>query len=161
VRHSVMADDSVWRGTLVLALIVLGCPHQPPAAQEVYKSVDAQGHVVYSDRGANKGAAKTDVRVDEPDPTEVARLAKQQDALKAQDLERQKQQAAADKAKEATDKKKEQVCTSARNQYQRLQTSRRIYQQRDADGNAVYYSDEAADAMREQARKAMAAACGS
>ena len=45
----------------VLALIVLGCPNRPLAAQEVYKSVDAQGHVVYSDRGVSKGAARTDV----------------------------------------------------------------------------------------------------
>jgi hypothetical protein len=31
---------------------------------------------------------------------------------------------------------------------------------RDADGSRVYMSDEDADAMRQQARQAMSAACG-
>ena len=160
MSHSITRFKGRWREAIALALILLVCPNRPLTAQQVYKSVDADGHVVYSDRGNTKAAPKTDVRVDEPDPAEVARLAKQQDALKADELQRQKQQAADDKVKAAADKKRETACTNARNQYQRLQTSRRIYQQRDADGNAVYASDEAADAMREQARKAMIAACG-
>ena len=49
------------------------CSRSHPAlAQQVYKSVDAQGNVVYSDRGSTKNAPTTSVHVTEPDPAEVA-----------------------------------------------------------------------------------------
>jgi len=43
--------------------------------------------------------------------------------------------------------------------YFHLKDTGRLYR-RNADGNRVYYSDEEADALREQARRAMTAACG-
>ena len=129
-------------------------------AQEVYKSIDAQGRVVYSDRGMTRDAPKTTVRVEEPDPAAAARLAKEQQALNEADAERTKRQAADDKARAAAEKKKADTCKNARTQYYRMADARRLMQ-RDAEGNPVYYSDEQADAMREQARKAMTAACGS
>jgi Domain of unknown function (DUF4124) len=141
------------------ALAVQICADRPLSAQEVYKSVDAEGHVSYSDRGATKTSPKTAVRVQEPDPAEVARLARQQELLENSERERVKQQALADKTKAAADRKKQQACQSARNNYFRLKDSARVYQ-RDADGNRVYYSDSDADAMREQARRAMTAVCG-
>jgi hypothetical protein len=148
------------RGAVLAALVALGCPLRPLPAQEVYKSVDAEGHVVYSDRGGSKGAPKTAVHVDQPDPAEVARLAKEQEMLKAEDAQRSKQQAIDDKNKATQGHNRQVACQNARNTYYRLKDSARIYQ-RDAEGNRVYYSDEEADAMREQARRAMTAACGS
>lgn len=142
----------------VAALIVLACGSRLAGAQEVYRSVDAQGHVVYSDRGVNRDAAKTSLRVEEGDAAEAARLARQQQALQTQDALRTKQQAADDKAKAAADRRREEACKNARTEYQRMMDARRLYQ-RDADGNAVYYSDDEADAMRERAKKAMQAAC--
>ena len=76
---------SSWRAALG-ALVALAC--LPLPAQEVYKSVDAQGHVVYSDRGTTKTAPKTALHVEEPDPAEAARLAKQQQILDAQEQQR-------------------------------------------------------------------------
>lgn len=146
------------RGALA-ALIALVCATPPVRAQEVYKSVDAQGHVVYSDRGTSKTAPTTTVHVREPDPVEVARLAKQQQLLDAADIERRKQGAIDDKNKAAADHAKQVACENARNKYYRLKDSARLYQ-RDADGNRVFYADEQADALREQARRAMVAACG-
>jgi hypothetical protein len=76
-------------------------------AQQVYKSVDAQGNVVYSDRGSTKNAPTTSVHVTEPDPAEVARLAKQQQLLSAAERQRQKEaldsknKAAADQHRQA------------------------------------------------------------
>jgi hypothetical protein len=142
------------------ALVALAC--LPLAAQQVYKSVDAQGHVVYSDRGATKTAPKTDLRVDEPDPVEAARLAKQQQILDAQEQQRLKEQTASDHAKALEDRKrlqKQKACENARNSYYRLQETNRLFK-RDADGNRVYYSDAEAETMRQQAKQAMTAACG-
>jgi len=148
-----------WRGAVIGALAALVCGTRPLPAQEVYKSVDAQGHVVYSDRGSSKSAPKTTLHVDEPDPAEAARLAKEQEMLKAEDAQRTKQQASEEKRKATQEHNRQAACESARNKYFHLRDSGRIYT-RDADGNRVYYSDEQADAMREQARQAMTAACG-
>jgi hypothetical protein len=158
VRYS-RTFNSFWRGALPGTLIALACPGSAPYAQQVYKSVDAQGHVVYSDRGATKDAAKSSVHVAEPDPAEVARLAKEQELMKADDIERTKQQASEDKTRAAADRKRLAECEKARNNFYRLKDAPRIYQ-RDADGNRVYYADDEADKLREQARRAMTAACG-
>lgn len=140
-------------------LLLFASPHVGPA-QEIYRSVDPEGHVVYSDRGTTKNAPKTTLRVDEGDPAEAARLAKEQQLLKAEDAQRTRQEALEAKNKAAEDKQHQAACQSARNSYFRLNDAGRLFR-RDADGNRVYYSDEEADAMREQAKRAMTAACGS
>lgn len=160
MRLSAAKFGSGTRGVMTLALLALACAATPLAAQEVYKSVDPQGHVVYSDRGAVKGAPKTSLHVDEPDPAEVARLAHEDELLKADDQARTHQQAIEDKNKAQQQRKHQQACEQARNHYYYLKDSGRVYQ-RDADGNRTYLSDEAADAAREQARRAMVTACGS
>lgn len=144
----------------VAALLACCWPPSSALAQEVYRSVDAQGHVIYSDRGSSKNAPKTSLQVNEPDPAEVERLAKEQQLLSAEDSERTKQAAIEAKNKVAADRSKQQSCERARNNYYRLKDSGRIYQ-RDADGNRVYYSDAEADTLRANARQAMIAACGS
>lgn len=160
MRISAAAYGSGTRGAMTLALLALACAVTPLAAQEVYKSVDAQGHVVYSDRGAVKNAPKTSLHVDEPDPAEVARLAHEEELLKADDQARARQQAIDDKNKAQQQRKQQQACEQARSHYYYLKDSARIFQ-READGSRSYLSDEAADAAREQARRAMVTACGS
>jgi hypothetical protein len=141
-------------------LALSACAVGALSAQEVYRSVDAQGHVVYSDRGATKNAPKTSLNVEEGNADEAARLAHEQEQLHAQDVLRTKQQAADDKVKAAADRKREQACNSARSDYNRMMDSRRLVQpQRDADGNRLYYSDDEAAAVREKAKKAMESAC--
>jgi hypothetical protein len=159
VEHSRTAG-TLRHGALLGAVLVLACAHGPLNAQEVYKSVDADGHVVYSDRAGSKNAPKTAVHVEAPDPIEAARLAKEQEMLKAEDLQRTKQQALEANSKAREDHAKQAACDNARNYYYRLKDSNRIYQ-RDPDGNRVFYSDSEADALRERARRAMTAACGS
>jgi Domain of unknown function (DUF4124) len=143
-----------------MALLTLGPGGTALWAQQVYKSVDADGHVVYSDRAPTKNAPTTTVHVTEPDPVEAARLAKQQQLLSAADKQRQKEEATEDKMKAQADRTKQHNCENARNQYYRDRDARRIFEKRDADGNAVYYSDDEADAVREKARRAMLEACG-
>jgi len=158
MQHVRSAVSLFWRGAFV-ALVALGGANSPVRAQEVYRSVDAQGHVVYSDRGTSKTAPTTTVHVKQPDPAEVARLAKEQQILDAAEIERRKQEAIDNKNKAAADHNKQAACENARNKYYRLKDSGRLYQ-RDADGNRSFYSDAEADALREQARRAMVGACG-
>ena len=158
MRQSRTRFDTLWLGAVITAL-ALACPGGALLAQEIYKSIDAQGHVVYSDRASSKSAPKTTVHVDEPDPAEVARLAKEQQTLNAAAIARAQQQAVEDNKKATADHKRQVACDSARNNYYRLKDSPRIYQ-RDADGNRAYYSDADADTLREQARLTMNTACG-
>ena len=160
VGHPRKVSEARLRGAVFGALLGLVCASGPLPAQEVYKSVDADGHVVFSDRASSKSAPKTTVHVDAPDPAEVARLAKEQEMLKAADQQRTKQQAIEANTKAREDQKKQAACDNARNYYFRMKDSNRLYQ-RDPDGNRVYYSDSEADALRERARRAMSSACGS
>ena len=147
------------RGAVFAALLLLLCPVCAPQAGEVYKSVDAQGHVVYSDHADTSTAQKSVVTVDRPDPTEVARIAKEQEILKAEEIQRKRQQFADDKKKAQQEHDAQVQCENARNRYYAMKDARRLFQ-RDADGNRIYYTDPEADAKREESRQAMIAACG-
>jgi len=160
VRHTRTTSDLAQYSAVVVALVLLMWPCCALRAQEVYKSTDAQGHVVYSDRASTSTAQKSVVHVDQPDPAEVARIAKEQEILNAQDIQRKQQQSVDDKKKAQQDRDKQARCDAARNRYYTMRDTRRLFQ-RDADGNRVYETDPQADAQREDARQAMIAACGS
>jgi hypothetical protein len=130
----------------------------PLSAGPIYKSVDAAGHVVYSDHAETPAAQKADVHVDAPDPAEVARLAQEQEILRVEDAQRKRQQSADDAKQAQSERNKAAACENARSHYYSLKDARRVFH-RDADGNRVYYTDADADLQREQARQAMAAAC--
>ena len=130
----------------------------PAQADQVYKSVDAQGHVTYSDRPNATGAQKTDVVYQQADPKEAARLAKEHQVLNAEDDQRKKQDLAADKAKAQQDKDRQARCQAAKDHYNSIKEGR-LYK-RDADGNRQFMSDTEADAQRETARQVMNTACG-
>jgi len=142
----------VTAGVLVAAVIL------PARADQVYKSVDAQGHVTYSDRPNAVGAQKTDIAVQQADPNEAARLAKEHQVLNAEDDQRKKQDLAADKAKAQQDKDRQARCQAAKDHYNSIKEGR-LYK-RDADGNRQFMSDTEADAQRETARQVMNTACG-
>ena len=160
MRHTRTTSDLAQYSAVVVALVLLVWPRCALRAQEVYKSTDAQRHVVYSDRASTSTAQKSVVHVDQPDPAEVARIAKEQEILNAQDTQRKQQQSVDDKKKAQQDRDKQARCDAARNRYYTMRDSRRLFQ-RDADGNRVYETDPQADAQREDARQAMIAACGS
>ncbi len=158
MRHPRRTSD-LKHGTLLTICVLLAWPASSPRADEVYKSIDAQGHVVYSDRPDSSSAQKAVVNVDRPDAKEVARMAKEQEILKAEDIQRTRQKQIDDAKKAQQDHAKQVQCDAARNHYYTLKEARRLYD-RDADGNRVYYSDADADVKREEARQAMNAACG-
>ena len=145
------------KSTCLLAVLLLA-PYLGVAA-EVYKSVDANGHVVYSDH-PDPAAQKLDVRVDEPQAAEVARIAKEQKILTVEDAER-KRLAAIENGKKAQQEHDQQLrCEKARSRYYTLKDARRVYG-RDNEGNRVYYSDKEADAQRASAQQTMQTECGS
>jgi hypothetical protein len=157
--HSVRGTRAAALCASLLLALLLG----PVSAsgQEVYKSVDADGHVVYSDRGTSKTAPKTAVHVEPADTANAARLAKEQQLLDADEQQRKAQQALQDKGKAQQDAKahqRQQRCQSAKDHYYAMKDAGRLYT-RDADGNRVYYSDEDADKKRDEAKRAMDAAC--
>jgi hypothetical protein len=128
-------------------------------ADPIYRSVDAQGHVTYSDRPNASGAQKADVSVQQADPAEAQRLAQERQLLKAEDDQRKKQQANDTRVKAQQEHDKEARCRVARDNYNNLKDVARIYKL-DADGNRVYLSDAEAEAKRETARQVMTTACG-
>jgi hypothetical protein len=102
------------RGLVFVTLALLVRPACPLRANEVYKSIDAQGHVVYSDRADTSTAQKSVVRVDRPDPTEVERIAKEQEILKAEEIQRNRQKSVDDAKKIQQDHLAQVQCDNAR-----------------------------------------------
>lgn len=142
--------------TFALACIALAARAY---GDEVYKTVDASGHVVYSDHPTSAGAQKMSVPVTQPDAAEAARLGKQRALEDAEFAQRSKQEAA-DASKQAAQAKQDEArCTAARTRYNYLMQVNRLFRV-DADGNRVYYSDEEGDAMRATAKQTMDQACG-
>jgi alcohol dehydrogenase class IV len=158
VRYSPTTTEITRHGAILAALVLLVCTACPLRAGEVYKSVDAEGHIVYSDRPDTAGAQKSVVHSDPSNPTEVARLAKEQEIQKAEELQRNRQKGVEETKKAQQDQVKQAQCDSARNRYYSLKDARRIFDL-DAAGNPHYYSDAEGDAKREEARQAMTAAC--
>jgi hypothetical protein len=133
----------------------------PPGAfcDDVYKTVDASGNVVYSDRPSSPKSEKMTLPVQQADPSEASRLAKQRALQDADYAQRSRQEADEQARQQAQSKQDAARCSSARNRYFTFKDVRRMFRL-DADGNRVFYSDEEADAMRAAAKQAMEQACG-
>ena len=156
------APRSAQRNAPLIALMVsvgLLAPIRPSCAGEVYKSVDAQGHVVYSDRAATPTAQKSTVHVIPADPAEAARATRETSLLKAEDNRRKREQDMDSRNKAQQDHDKQVACQNARNRYNSLKDANVLYRL-DAQGNRVFYTDAEGDARKEQAHQAMIAACG-
>jgi Domain of unknown function (DUF4124) len=145
---------------LCLGCVLAGSALLPRShAEEVYKTTDANGHVVYSDRPSSPQSQKVTVPVTPADAGEAARLAKQHALEDAEFAQRSRQEADAQTRQAAQARQDADRCSAARNHYAVLRDVRRLFQV-DADGNRVFYSDEQADAMRAAAKQAMEQACG-
>jgi isoleucyl-tRNA synthetase len=141
-----------------LIFVALLAPLHPACADEVYKSVDAQGHVVYSDRAATPTAQKSVVHVIPGNPAEAARAARETNLLKAEENQRKREQDIESRTKAQQDHDKQVACERVRNRYNSLKDANLLYRL-DAQGNRVFYTDAEGDAHKEQARQAMVAAC--
>jgi Skp family chaperone for outer membrane proteins len=130
-------------------------------AADMYKTVDPQGHVTYSDHPLSPSSQRVSVEVTPPNADEAARLTREQAALTAAAAQQTKndRQDAADQAKKAAQlAQQQQRCSAARNRYALFAAGGRIFKT-DADGNRVYYSDEEIDQQRTLTKAAMESAC--
>jgi Domain of unknown function (DUF4124) len=147
----------VLRIPIVLACLAAVGP-RAGQADDIYRTVDAQGHVVYSDHAISADSKKVSVDFVAADPQNASRLAKQQAVVNASDAEQdrnarleaqQQQQLAADR---------QRACDSARNRFATFNAGGRIYKV-DDQGNRVFYSDQEINAERSSAKAAMDSAC--
>lgn len=149
-------------GPIIVVAIAMGASAASWGDTQVYKTLDAQGNVVYSDKAPTSNAQKTNVQVHQPKAADLARMEQQKAALQAVDDQRVSE-AIADKANQAQKQKqvgdKQARCQQARNYFLNVKDANRLFQ-RDAQGNRVYLPDDQLDAKRAEARKAMDAACG-
>jgi hypothetical protein len=131
------------------------------AQADVYRTVDAEGHVEYSDRWV-PGAelVKTD-RAHAADSSRSStsdsqkRMTAENDRISAQ-LNRE---AAEREVKKDKDAARSEQCKQAKSRYQRAIESRRLYRD-GANGERQYLTDDEADQERLQARLEVQEACG-
>jgi murein DD-endopeptidase MepM/ murein hydrolase activator NlpD len=147
VRYSGTAAKLESLGAILAGLILLFCAPPMVRAGEIYKSVDAEGHVVYSDRADTSAAQKSSLTVQPPDSKEAARIAKEQAILQSEETQRNRQKLIDDAKKAQQEHAKQAQCDGAREHYYSLKDARRLYD-RDAAGNRVYLSDPEADTKR-------------
>lgn len=143
-----------------ITLLLLSLP-LTAAPADVYRSVDAQGHLQYSDT-PTPGAvlvSTADVTASDGPTSDDASTAKQA-IEKAAD--QASEQVAQEEAQRAVEKDAaaahEAQCKQAQDVYQKSIIARRLYTV-DANGNRQYMSDSQADQQRVQYRMAMQAAC--
>jgi len=128
-----------------------------PAAAEIYRSVDAQGRVTYSQTPPpGRPADKVTPRVAPANPGEAEALQRQMDAL-----DRERGEAAKKAAEsEAKTAERNKACTEARARLLLLaQSPPNRLMSRDDQGNMVRWTPEKHDEQRRQAEELAASSC--
>ena len=161
MRHSVTGGTAeAWIGACLCVLAALGS--DALLAADMYRTVDANGVVSYSDHPLSSASQRISVEVREPNRQEAARLSKEQ-AIVAADATAEAQQAQREaddqKKKAAQEAQQKQRCDAARNRYAVFAAGGRIFKS-DAQGNRVYYSDSEIEEQRAISKAAMDSACG-
>jgi hypothetical protein len=128
------------------------------AHADVYRTVDAEGHVEYSDRWV-PGAEL--VKTDHGHVTAPSTSQPSEDQKRAVESanERIATQQAQQTVQQDVSAKRTQQCTEAKERYEKAITARRIYRT-GKEGEREYLTEEEADQQRLQARLAVQEACG-
>lgn len=144
------------RGTA--AILVLSClPLGAVCANDVYRSVDAQGHVQYSDT-PSPGAELIHVSASatsSSSSTQSASLAKTSQQISTNLTKSSTAQA----TQQDVAQSREEQCKQATDAYQKSVEAHRI-SKTDDKGNITYLTGDDAEAERVKFREAMQAACG-
>jgi cation transport ATPase len=130
-------------------------------ADEIYKTVDAQGHVSYSDHALSPQSKRVTLDVIEADPAEAARLEReraQEHAEADQQAKLSQRRAAEQQKQDAQKQQQERKCEQARIRFAAFAAGGRIVKY-DEQGNREFYSDEEIDAQRNSAKAQMDSAC--
>lgn len=132
------------------------------AQADVYKYVDPQGRVQYTDKPLTLPAQRLNVRSQKTDTVALGERAeaerkRQEDADKAR-KESSGQKADQHAATELTAKDKAERCTKARERYDNYTNSQRLYESL-PNGERRYLSDAELDAARASAKVSMDELC--
>lgn len=139
-------------------MLIIG---QSGLADDMYKTVDAQGHVVYSDHPSSPASQRIFVQVTAPNSEEAARLNKEQAMLNADAAQQalQAQHEAVEQSKKAAqDAALKRRCDYARDRYAVFAAGGRLFKS-DEQGNRVYYSDQEIEEQRAAAKALMESSC--
>ena len=132
-------------------------------ASEVFKTKDAQGNIVYTDRPESLPAQKVNVATRSTDKVEVQRDydAKMQANAAAEQAKADaaRQSADAKQASELTAADKAKRCVEARARYEQVMTAQRLYEPGEKEGERRYLDSKEIDDARASSKKAMDEFC--
>lgn len=129
-------------------------------AQQVYRWVDSQGNVHYSQTPPPSGVTKTTVMELAPPPPDPTGVAEQKQLIKSVAKADAAQQQAAEQAAQQAAKKaqQQQACDAARKQLQGYMEAHRVITNA-TSANPTYYSGEDLVKFREQAQEQVNKVC--
>ena len=132
-------------------------------AGEVYKTTDAQGRPVYTDKPPSLPAERLKVQSATTDVVEVQKRydaqMKQYGAADKAEADAAKKAADARKAQEMTAEDRAKRCIEARQRYESYMNARRLYEPGTAEGERRYLDSAEIDAARANAKQAMDDLC--
>lgn len=132
-------------------------------AAEVFKTTDAQGNTIYTDRPESLPAQKVNVATRSTDKVEVQRqYDEKMQANAAADKARTdaaQQASEAKQAKELTAADKAKRCVEARTRYEQVMTAQRLYEPGATEGERRYLDSKEIDDARASTKKAMDEFC--
>jgi hypothetical protein len=146
--------------TLALAAVLLGL--QATALADVYRRVDAQGHVQYSDRWVpGSELVKVDRNKPNAEAAAARRMADQSKvaAVNTAVTDQRAQENAAQTVRQDVAKTQAEQCKKATERYDKAIQARRIFKT-GKDGAKEYVSEAEADTYRAQALLEKQTACG-
>lgn len=151
-----LAHSALFRILFVMSglAIALTAPYAANAG-EIYKTVDARGHITYSDQPSADAKQVRLAPVPKSSSAERERIAKQMQSLTEAEVQRAERASAEKNAqveKEADEQRRQKLCKQARDRYFTFKEARRPYR-RDDQGNRVYYSSADIDAERAATEK--------
>jgi hypothetical protein len=133
-------------------------------AGEVYKSTDAQGRPIYTDKPPTLPAQKLNVQSATTDVVEVQQRyeaeMKQYGAADQAAADATKKAADARKAQEMTAEDRAKRCIEARQRYESYMNARRLYEPGSTEGERRYLDSAEIDAARANAKQTMDELCG-
>lgn len=132
-------------------------------AGEVYKTTDAQGRPIYTDKPPTLPAQKLGVQSTSTDAAEVQKRydaqMKQYGAAQQAQADAAKKAADARQATEMTAEDRAKRCIEARQRYESYMNARRLYEPGAAEGDRRYLDSAEIDAARANAKQAMDDLC--
>ncbi len=152
-------NAAIQLGLLASGIVTAGLAASGARAEDIWKWVDPQGHVQYSDHWT-PGAVL--IKGAHPRRNDTAPLSDDQAQLDAtnrridEDLSREAAQRAVEKDQATA---RQAQCKQAKDHYQKVIEARRIYRE-DKSGERTILTDDEAEKARVQARMDMQNACG-